>query len=439
MTYDYSPFIWMSFFCIVFSTVLLLRLKSSLGEKREIHTLRLMFICYIVLTAADIFWAMTEANLLEPPKLLNAAVNAAADMAVSWGCYYWYRFVAERAGLFQRMGKTLKTVLVLPTVIVSILLLLTIFTKWLFYIDSTGHYRNTSLVYLRVFINFFYLLLSAVYSAYRVFRVKSRQERMEYAGYALYILLSVGIYYLEDLFPQCPMAELVIFLALLILYLTTYVDMEKDLLQQQEELTQSRLAIMRSQIQPHFLYNALSTIQNLCHSGAPEAEEALISFSKFLRGNLDSLSQSEPIPFERELSHTQQFLLLEEKRFGQRMRVEYDIRAREFMIPALTLQPIVENAVQHGIVERMEGGTVRISTEETENAWVIRVTDDGVGFDVNEVREDGRSHVGISNVRDRLSQMCGGSLTIQSVPGKGTEAVIQLPKERGEKDERTDH
>ena len=195
---------------------------------------------------------------------------------------------------------------------------------------------------------------------------------------------------------------------------------------------------MRSQIQPHFLYNTLSAIQNLCHGKAPEAEEALVSFSKYLRGNLDSLSQSEPIPFERELSHTREYLALEQKRFGERLMVEYDVRATEFNIPALSLQPMAENAVQHGVMERAEGGTVRISSEDTGDAFIVRVADDGVGFDVNVVRADGRSHVGIANVRSRLEQTCGGSLNIRSVQGQGTEAVIRIPKERRDKNERAD-
>lgn len=251
--------------------------------------------------------------------------------------------------------------------------------------------------------------------------------------YALYVLIPAAVFFIEEKYIYCPLLALIIFLALLVLYLTIYEDREKEILKQREELTQSRLAIMRSQIQPHFLYNTLAAIQNLCYGRAPEAEEALISFAKFLRGNLDSLSQDGPISFERELSHTQEYLTLEKKRFGERLRVEYDIRAKEFFIPALTLQPIVENAVQHGVMARTDGGKVRISTEETDDVYLVHVKDDGVGFNVNEVKADGRSHIGIANVRDRLWQMCGGSLTLQSVPGQGTDAVICMPKGRSAK------
>jgi hypothetical protein len=438
MTGAYGAYISTEAFCLVFSLVLLFRLKYGLGSEREIRILRTMFIWYIVLLATDMLWAMTEDNVLVPPKLINGAINAAADMAISWGCYYWYRFVAERSGRYSRLGKTAKVLLALPTAAISVMLAASVFTGWMFFFDEHNHFHDTQLVYLRVYVNYFYLLLASGYSIYGAIRSGSRQKRLEYLGYVLYVLASAVIYYSEEIYFKCPLSALYIFMAMLILYLTIYVDRETEILKQREELTRSRVDIMRSQIQPHFLYNTLSAIQNLCHGKAPEAEEALVSFSKYLRGNLDSLSQSEPIPFERELSHTREYLALEQKRFGERLMVEYDVRATEFNIPALSLQPMAENAVQHGVMERAEGGTVRISSEDTGDAFIVRVADDGVGFDVNVVRADGRSHVGIANVRSRLEQTCGGSLNIRSVQGQGTEAVIRIPKERRDKNERAD-
>jgi hypothetical protein len=367
----YGAYISTEAFCIVFSVILLFRLEYGMGSEREIRILRIMFIWYIVLLATDMLWALTEDDVLVPPRLVNGAINAVADIAVSWGCYYWYRFVAERSGLAARFGKTANILILLPTAVISVMLAASVFNGWMFIINDNNHFQDTQLVFLRVGVNYFYLLLTSGYSAYRAIRAGSRQERMEYLGYSLYVILSIIVFFAEEKYLQWPLVSLIIFLAMLLLYLTIYVDREKEILKQREELTQSRIAIMRSQIQPHFLYNTLSTIQNMCHGKAPDAEEALVSFSKYLRGNLDSLSQSEPISFERELSHTREYLALEEKRFGKRLRVEYDIGAANFVIPALTLQPIAENAVQHGVMEREEGGTVRISSEETAEAFIV--------------------------------------------------------------------
>jgi signal transduction histidine kinase len=193
------------------------------------------------------------------------------------------------------------------------------------------------------------------------------------------------------------------------------------------ELTQSRISVMLSQIQPHFLYNSLVAIRELCLIDAQAAHKTVTEFSNYLRGNLDSLSITKPIPFAREINHVENYLELEKRRFESRLRIVYDISVREFMLPALTLQLIVENAVRHGVTKRQEGGTVTISTAETEKDWVITVADDGVGFSPGEAHDD-RIRMGIENVRNRLASMCGGSLDIQSTPGVGTTAVILIPK-----------
>ena len=206
-------------------------------------------------------------------------------------------------------------------------------------------------------------------------------------------------------------------------------DNERRALALENELTQSRIATMLSQIEPHFLYNALNCIGELCAIDPPRAEQAVTEFSMFLRGNLDSLSAPGTISFERELAHTMHYLELEQMRFDERLRVVYQIGPSIFRVPSLTLQPIAENAVRHGVTKREEGGTVTISTTETDSAWLIIVEDDGVGFDPQVILSDERSHVGMQNVRQRLAGQCGGGLDITSTPGVGTKAVISIPKE----------
>ena len=198
----------------------------------------------------------------------------------------------------------------------------------------------------------------------------------------------------------------------------------------ENELLQNQISIMLSQIRPHFLYNALVAIQELCRIDPETASEAVGEFSNYLRGNLDSLSIKRTIPFEKELRHAETYLSLEKKRFGEKLNVIYDIKARDFFIPALTLQPIAENAVRHGVTKRECGGSVTISTRETEKDAIITVTDDGVGFDPSSVLRDERVHVGIENVRSRLVSMCGGTLSIQSRPDTGAAVVITIPKNR---------
>lgn len=195
------------------------------------------------------------------------------------------------------------------------------------------------------------------------------------------------------------------------------------------ELAQSRIAIMLSQIQPHFLFNALATIKSLCVKNPKAARDAIDAFAKYLRGNMDSLNKNRLIPLESELLHLEHYLYIEKLRFGDRVNVEYNLKCRSFMLPALTIQPMVENAVKHGISLKPGGGTISVSTFEERAGFVVEVADDGIGFAPEMFKEGGRSHIGIENTKSRLKFMCGGSLAITSAPGAGTKAVIYIPKE----------
>lgn len=207
---------------------------------------------------------------------------------------------------------------------------------------------------------------------------------------------------------------------------------EKRALMLENELNHNRIAIMTSQIQPHFLYNALLGIKQLCDTNPEKASEALEHFSYYLRGNLDSLAQAKLISFEKEWEHLRDYLYLEQMRFEEKLRVEWKLSFTDFMIPPLTVQPIAENAVRYGITKKRGGGTLTIGSERTETAVVITVSDDGAGFDTTEKKQDGRSHTGIENVRSRLQAQCGGMLEIESEAGRGTTVKIILPFEREE-------
>lgn len=196
----------------------------------------------------------------------------------------------------------------------------------------------------------------------------------------------------------------------------------------EQELKDSRISIMLSQLQPHFLFNVLNSIYYLCGKDPASAQKMVDKFSTYLRNNLDSLEQKTMVLFHKELDHIQTYLELEEFRFGEDLTVRYDIQATNFAVPVLSVQPLVENAVKHGIGMKEDGGTLTLSTREEPDCYVITVADTGVGFDPEHYQYDGKTHVGIENVRQRLEHMAGGTLKITSTPGAGTTAVITLPK-----------
>ena len=214
--------------------------------------------------------------------------------------------------------------------------------------------------------------------------------------------------------------------------LFSYIWLHMKFVREHEDalMMEQQVQIMLTQIRPHFLYNSLTVIQDLCRTNPEQAETATIQFAKYLRGNMDALQTSSPIPFTAELEHTKEYLTLEQMRFEDKLTVRYDIQCVAFSLPPLTLEPIVENAVRHGVRGNSDGrGDVVIATRECPGHYEITVTDTGPGFDPEKLPKDpGRSHIGLRNVRERLSRMCGGTLNIASEPGKGTCVTITIPK-----------
>ncbi len=201
----------------------------------------------------------------------------------------------------------------------------------------------------------------------------------------------------------------------------------------QSELLKSRVTIMISQIQPHFLYNSLTSIAQLCEKGPKRAKTATIDFANYLRGNMNSIKDEHPVPFETELSHLKTYLSLEKMRFGDDLNIVYDIGVTDFTIPSLTVQPLVENAVKHGVGMKEDGGTVTISAKEYDDRYEVVVSDDGVGFDTTKPNPDtSRTHLGIENIKERISTMCNGDVTIESEAGKGTVSTIKIFKDTKE-------
>lgn len=209
-------------------------------------------------------------------------------------------------------------------------------------------------------------------------------------------------------------------------------ELEAEKVRLNAQLAESRIATMISQIQPHFIYNTLGTIEQLCITEPDAASKLVRNFSLYLRGNFSELDNVKPIRFSQEMNHVKHYTDIEQVRFPD-MTIQYDLRSVEFLLPALSVQPLVENAIKHGLMGLEQGGIVTISAYETENEYVVEVIDDGVGFDMN-AGYDETKHLGIKNIRGRIEAMCNGTLTIESEIGKGTKATIKIPKEAREND-----
>lgn len=255
---------------------------------------------------------------------------------------------------------------------------------------------------------------SVVLSLAVLLRRSNRLSARERTAFGVYIILPAAAMVFQMLFYGLYVIVLGTAVAAFVMF--TYIQSDQVERYYWTEVENARLKsdILLSQLQPHFLCNTLGAIGRLCRND-PEAKEAINAFSRYLRENVDALSQEAPVPFERELEHAQTYLELERLRFGEDLLVSYRIGCTKFLIPTLTLQPLVENAVRHGIRGTEDGtGTVTVSSREFDNRWEVAVADDGAGFEPGMLPDDGRPHVGLANVRERLRIVCGGDLRVDS-------------------------
>ena len=203
-------------------------------------------------------------------------------------------------------------------------------------------------------------------------------------------------------------------------------QLEKEKIKLDAELAQSRISTLMSQIHPHFIYNTLGSIEQLCELDPPKAAKLVNDFSKYLRGNFSELDNPKLIRVSKELKHTEYYTSIEKVRFPD---IEFvaEMNCSDFCIPALTIQPIVENAIKHGILKREGGGKVKVRIYETDSSYCVTVKDNGVGFDIVELEQS--NHIGLRNIKSRLEAMCGGTLNVESIIGVGTKITVEIPKE----------
>jgi len=274
------------------------------------------------------------------------------------------------------------------------------------------------------------LILSALLFIYlfcltvRVFHPHQRRETWIPIIVTVLIGASVALDYTIEYHNQ-PVSFLTI--GIVISCVFYYVWLHLQFVREHEDglRAEQRIQIMRTQIQPHFLYNTIATFKALCRKNPQQAADVADKFGMYLRQNLSTLDVSGRIPFEKELQHTKLYADIEMVRFDN-IRMEYDIQDSGFTVPPLTLQPMVENAIRHGVRSRKEG-VVRVLTRKTTAGHEIVIQDNGKGFDFKEAETREGIHLGIRNVSERIESMCGGTLTIQSTKDAGTTVTITIP------------
>lgn len=311
-------------------------------------------------------------------------------------------------------------------------LLLTLVQFSLQYFGTTDFRETLIFTHIAIGIGAFCLFAIVVYERWRE---KTKEIPIELSLGLICvvgILLDVSAFYLKGNSSGLVFTLLgfLIYISCMgILSVQKYSRQQRELARLDRQLTDNRIKAMMSQIRSHFIFNVLATISTYCKIDPKEADRALVCFSRYLRRNIQYIEEEGLIDFSLELEQVEDYVKLEQLRFGDRISFATEIETTSFQIPPLTIQPLVENGIKHGIIEKGKSGTVTLQTFRNPKGIEIRIVDDGVGFEPHELER--KESVGIRNVRYRLESMLGGTIDFHSAPGKGTTVVICLP-DKGE-------
>lgn len=384
----------------------------------------LLYITILELILDSIFW-LVDRQPMQFGREINLVVNFFYYFFQILQCYILTVYC--RIHLKHKVTKWSLRLLSFPFILGVILLIVNIRTGCVFAVTADNIYSRTWGLWgtLEGICCLIYPCFSILDIFLKMFQKGQRKKADE-----IYLLLILSIPFVSAIIQMKVYGLNFIWVGMAVAMLLIFVEIEAKQYQKMlHELTEQRIQIMLSQIQPHFLYNALSAISVLCDKDAKQAKNATIMFSQYLRGNLDSLKKRDPIIFDEELKHIEIYLQLEKMRFGDYLNVVWNIETTDFYIPSLTVQPLVENAVKYGVGDKEEGGTIYLSVLDKKDEIQVIVEDDGIGFNPCEINKDDKSHIGIENVRNRLMLQIGATLEIESKLGKGTKITIHISKE----------
>lgn len=331
-----------------------------------------------------------------------------------------WMFIKKITNMNRRKLNFYNSIISVFFVIAAFLLLSNAVFGYVFVIDGNGYFiQGTMQIY-------FYASLLAVCVLGLISFITEDTKKRDKLCCILCVLVCISFTMLQYSGVELSLTYMAPVTVLIVAYANIYLTRCEELAQRNANLKIKRYELMVSQVQPHFLYNALSSIMVM--KGNPqETVEALMEYSSVLRHNLNNLKVDGLVTFESEIDAIQSYLYIEKLRFKDELNVEWDLEDTMFNIPPNTIQPLVQNAVFYGISAKEGGGTLTIRTSIGDNGHVIQIIDDGVGFDVESVKNNKQGHRSISNIARRLREFVNGSIDIKSEVGKGTVVIILIP------------
>ena len=305
------------------------------------------------------------------------------------------------------------------------LLVSTIFTDYIFYVTPDYQFRRGEwFVLLMIPLNAIMLLNFVC-----LIRWRRLLTRKYYYGFLIAIVpltAALLVHTFVDVTALIDISTVLSAVSMLGLVMAEQIEQNA---RQQEELAKQRANVMVLQMRPHFIYNTLMSIYSLCNQDPQKARQVTMDFTNYLRKNFTAVASENPITFSSELEHTRNYLAVEQAQYEDMLLVEYDTKFTNFRLPPLTLQPIVENAVKHGMNPYDGPLRIFIKTRHTDEGNIITVEDTGTGFGENDNNDP---HIALANIKERLQMMCDGTLTISPRENGGTTVTVFIPNKAAE-------
>ncbi len=385
-----------------------------MDRKKRIFFLSMYSVLFLYITA-DIVNQLSGHYVLSQVTLFLDSFFSSVIMPM----LTWYMLFLQ--GMDWRKSPVFRTVFFLWS-FYFVMLCVTQFTTVIYYYTPDNVYHRGPFYPLLLVSPVLIMFINLVY----LIRKKDYLNRKQFTALLLCFLFPMTAMILQICFYGLYQIVFASALSVLVMLSFTVWDLMEQYIRQQEEIVKQRSQIMVLEMRPHFIFNTMTSIYYLCEQDAVKAQQVILDFTTYLRRNFDAVVKENMIPFSSELEHTKAYLAVEQVRFADKLFVEFDTPHIMFRIPPLTLQPIVENAVKHGIDPELDSLYITVQTRETENGSEIIVKNTGPGFKSSDNDEP---HIALENIRKRLKMMCGGTLTISSGEESGTIVKILIPGE----------
>ena len=301
-----------------------------------------------------------------------------------------------------------------------IMLLMTPFTTWFFYVTPENLVLRGPFYPLMIGCLFVLAFIALV----GVIRRRERLARKYYVAFLVSLVPMLVAMFLHFFVSAFALFDLGLAFCTFSMYIIILSEQIEQNMRQQQEIARQRANVMILQMRPHFIYNTLMSIYSLCNQDPKLARQVTMDFTTYLQKNFHAIASGNLIPFAEELEHTRAYLAVEQAQYDEMLLVEYDTPFIQFRLPPLTLQPIVENAVKHGMNPFHAPLRVSIRTVRTDDGTEIFVEDTGPGFDP---LDDSKPHTTLKNIQERLQMMCHGEMTILPREEGGTVVKVTIP------------